>query len=120
MFIDFILNRIPIRLLHFYHLSIFGAVYTIFSLVLHWTGFNSAIYPVLDWANRTGFAIGLCLIIIFVVCPIVHFILYGIYKLKILIYNKLTDDPITPALTSTNLPSQPPAEVHNPVYEPDS
>ena len=89
MFIDFALNSIPIRLLHFYHLSIFGVVYTFFSLILHWTGYNSAIYPVLDWANRTGFALALTLIIIFVVSPMVHSAIYGLYKLKDLIYLKI-------------------------------
>ena len=90
MFIDFVFNKIPIRLLHFFLLSFLAVVYTVFSLILHWTGYNSAIYPVLDWTNRSGFALALTLIIIFVVSPIVHGAIYGLYKLKELIYIKVT------------------------------
>ena len=88
MLIDLFLCDIPFRLLHFYHVSISGAVYGLFSLILHWTGYNSAIYGVLDWASGTGLAIGLVLGSIFVAVPITHCIGFGLYHLRRFIAQK--------------------------------
>jgi len=84
MVLDLFISNIPIRILHFYHASLGGVVYTIFSLILHWAGYTSdrPIYPILDWSGRTGLAIGLALITIIIALPIAHLIGFGLYNLR--------------------------------------
>ena len=86
--VDLFVCDIPFRLLHFYHTSIGAVVYIVFSLILHGTGYTSAIYPVLDWANRTGLAIGLAFGTVFVAVPIAHSIGFGLYHLRWFIARK--------------------------------
>ena len=93
MLVDLFLCDIPFRLLHFYHASIFGAVYGLFSLILHWAGYNSAIYPVLNWATGTGFAIGVVFGAVFVVAPLTHCIGFGLYHLRRFIAKKCLTNP---------------------------
>ena len=89
MILDLSISHIPIRLLHFYHVSFAGIVYTVFSLILHGTGYESSIYPnVLDWTNSSGFSIGMCFIIILVIAPVVQLIAYGLYQLRSFIGRK--------------------------------
>ena len=91
--IDLLICKIPIRILHFYHLCLCAVVYTIFSLILHGAGYESRIYPVLDWANRVEFSIGIVLIMILVAAPIAHMLVFGIYKLRVFIASKCITQP---------------------------
>ena len=91
--IDLLICKIPIRVLHFYHLCLFALVYTIFSLILHGAGYESRIYPVLDWVNSAGSSIGIALIMILVAAPIAHMLVFGIYKLRVFIASKCITQP---------------------------
>ena len=82
MLADLFVCAIPFRLLHFYHVALCALAYTVFSLILHGVGFESAIYSVLDWVGRPGFSIGLVLISIFVGSPLSHLIGFGLYHLR--------------------------------------
>jgi len=96
MLLELFVNRIPIRILHFYNLFFFSIIYVVFSLILHATGFSSAIYPILDWEQNWRLALGLALFIILLVSPVVHFTVYGLYVIrKILAFrlNKTSNSP---------------------------
>ena len=89
MIIDLSINRISVKLFHFYHLMLFAVVFVSFSLILHGTGVTSAIYPVLDWSQNWKLALGLSLGFIFIVTPIVHFVVYILYSVKMFIVRKI-------------------------------
>ena len=82
MLLELLVNRIPIRILHFYNLFFFSIIYIVFSLILHGSGFSSAIYPVLDWEQNWRLALGLALGIVLLVAPLVHLIVFGIYSVR--------------------------------------
>ena len=53
--IDFFLNRIPIRLLHFLYASFFMLAYKIFN-VIYTISSNNPVYKKADWNNKPGVA----------------------------------------------------------------
>ena len=98
MVVDLFLCDIPFRILHFFHVSLVGVAYTVFSLILHGAQYTSAIYPILNWVERVGFAVGLSLITIFIALPIVHLIGFGLYHLRSFIARQcVSKDTFTPA-----------------------
>ncbi|XP_045165334.2 protein rolling stone-like [Mercenaria mercenaria] len=85
-------SGVPKRVLHFWFSVVFGVVYALFTLFYYLAGGtnhneNPYVYPVLDW-RTPGTATLYCVIVCFVLVPIVHLILYGIHRLKILLYQK--------------------------------
>jgi hypothetical protein len=50
VFVDLLLNAIPVRLLHGIYVVIYGVIYIIFTAIFYAAGNHAAIYPaVLDW-----------------------------------------------------------------------
>jgi len=83
---DVIVTKIPIRLLHVYISMIFGSFYVIVTLLLHWTGVVSNIYPeYLDWALEPRLAVAVSLGLILAGCPLVHVFVYCVYKVRLCI-----------------------------------
>lgn len=85
-------SGMPTRFLHFHFPVLFGVSYALFSVFYHLAGGTNHnerpyIYPALDW-REPGTAALYCVIVAFIVTPIVHFILFGIHSLKVVIYNK--------------------------------
>ncbi|XP_076813642.1 protein rolling stone-like [Clavelina lepadiformis] len=113
MIIDIFLNDIPVRLLHFYHSSLFMLAYSVFSLIVHASGYTSAIYPVLDWQNNVGMAIGLCLGITFIASPVVHaLVFFTFYQLRLFIAQQtVLSTVVAPAVTLI--------EIDNPTFKKD-
>ena len=113
MIIDLFLNDIPVRLLHFYHSSLYTFVYSVFSLIVHASGYTSAIYPVLDWQNNVGMAIGLCLGITFIASPVVHaLVFFTFYQLRLFIAQQtVLSTVVAPAVTLI--------EIDNPTFKKD-
>ena len=82
--IELSVGNLPIRILHFYQPVIFGFIYLVFTLILHWAGDRSAIYAVLDWMGGPAMAAGYALGILFIAVPFFHiFFSWGFFVLRI-------------------------------------
>ena len=89
MFLEILVNGIPIRILHVLYPLIYGAVYVIFSAIYWSVDHRNVLYPgVLDW-NKPGTTIVIMLILAFVVIPLFQLLLFLAYKLKVFIYGKI-------------------------------
>ncbi len=88
-FADIILSGIPIHFYHLLYLMIFGCIYSLFS-GLYFAGTQNIIYPVLDYENHVGGAVGVCFAVIFVVIPIIYLVIFFVvYKIKMLILYRI-------------------------------
>lgn len=81
------ITGLPIHLLHFIYILLFGSTYAVFTGVhysVNGTGYDDEryIYPVLDYGSNLGSAIGTILICVLVVCPLVHLFFYLQYLLR--------------------------------------
>jgi len=86
--IDIFMVAFPTRFLHFIYTMIYGVVYTIFLLILHFTGYNSAVYPQLNFADNWEKA-ALFLVASIIVLPfLLHLIIFGLYHLRAFIARK--------------------------------
>lgn len=74
------------RYLHVLYMIPAFSLYGVLSLVLHATGVNSAIYPVLDWKNNVTSAALYTCASVFVMPFVVHAIVYGLSVLRKYIY----------------------------------
>lgn len=96
--IDIFLTDRPYRVLHFYVPIGYGLFYVIFSLI-YWgaggTGFCNEdgcvnyIYPILDWSGNPGIAV-LTVVLALIVIPIGQCVWFGLYKLRLWIFTKVT------------------------------
>lgn len=77
----------PTKLLHVYQPLIFSIAYLVLSL-LHYAAGGSAIYTVLDWDN-VSVALPTAFIVIFVLGILLHFFVFVIFKLRVLLYERL-------------------------------
>ena len=88
--IDLFMSRIPIRLLHFIYVSIFGLLYVITTLILHGVGEKSNFYEgVLDWASYPGSSAGLCIAMIIIGSPLFHSVAFLFYNVRQYLSRKL-------------------------------
>lgn len=80
-------SGVPVNFLHFIYPAIFGIVYAIFSGVYFGIS-GDIIYPVIDYENKPGSAVGTVLGVLFVFLPLVHVLFYlqHIAKFWILYY----------------------------------
>lgn len=86
--LEHVLTAIPVRLLHVIYPIIYGLIYMFFSL-FYWVADHSHVmYFILDW-NKPGPTIGYVILVGFVIMPIIHLIIYGIYRLKMFLFRKL-------------------------------
>ena len=88
------LTSIPIRLLHFIYPAAFGAGYILFTgiyFVANGTNPNGShyIYPVLDYGNNLGFAIGVDVIVLTVVLPLLHVLFFVQFMMRSALANWL-------------------------------
>nr|XP_011443096.2 protein rolling stone-like [Crassostrea gigas] len=75
----------PVRLLHVYQAVLFSVVYSVFSLVYQKAG-GGAIYTVLDWDKMPNTVL-LSLATVLVVVPMVHLVMFTIYRLRVFAWN---------------------------------
>ncbi|XP_060557401.1 protein rolling stone-like [Ruditapes philippinarum] len=92
VFLNISVTGMPKRVLHFWFSVIFGMVYALFTVFYHLAGGTNHngspyVYSPLDW-SKPGTAFLYCAIVCFILVPVVHLILYGIHRLKLLIYEK--------------------------------
>ncbi|ESP04551.1 hypothetical protein LOTGIDRAFT_237304 [Lottia gigantea] len=84
VFLEQCLSPIPIRLLHIIYPILYGLIYVIFS-----AAYDKTIYSILDW-SKPGTAMMYVSIIAFVAYPLIQFLFFGIYHLKVFIYKRYT------------------------------
>ncbi|XP_074654578.1 protein rolling stone-like, partial [Tubulanus polymorphus] len=88
VFLEILLAAYPVRLLHFIYPVSYGLIYVMFSAIF-WSfdPERNVLYPgVLDWNNpktTTGMVVGIAVFMI-----VLHLILYGIFRLKVFLYNR--------------------------------
>jgi hypothetical protein len=86
--IELWITRLPIRVYHVIYIMCGSCVYLLFTgLYFAGGGGNpydngTYIYPVLDYGNDPGLAVGLGISSIFVLAPLVHLMFYGVYILR--------------------------------------
>lgn len=100
MLIDLFVIAVPVRLYHFVYMSLYALTYTIFSLILFGTGYNTAIYGPLDWEMGPGLAAGLAIGLILLGSLIAHTIMYGLYRLRVLLASKCATQSVDHAQPS--------------------
>lgn len=83
-----IASRKPIKLQHVYMPVLFSLCYMIFT-VIYFAATKIKVYPILDW-DQPGKAIKWVVLYTFVCVPIVHLLLFGLYRLKLYIKDKLS------------------------------
>lgn len=86
-FLETWISGVPVRLLHFIYPVTFGAGYIVFTGIYYAAnGTNPngshSIYPVLDYENKLGFAVGVDLITVFVLAPLLHMLLFAQFLVK--------------------------------------
>ncbi|XP_021364865.1 protein rolling stone-like isoform X2 [Mizuhopecten yessoensis] len=79
----------PIKFQHFYQPAIYNLVYIIFNSVYTLIS-GDAVYAFLDWGERPVPALVLSLMYVFVCCPVIHLLLYGLYRLRLRIARSCT------------------------------
>lgn len=90
VFVDLLLNAIPVRLLHGIYVVIYGVIYVIFTAIFYGAGNHAAIYPgVLDW-GMPGRTIGIVLGVAILGVTIIQFLLFCVHKIKLKIYHTIT------------------------------
>jgi len=86
--LDIFIVAIPIRILHFFHTLPIAAAYLTMSVIYNFhTG--KAIYPILDWKNNPQEASIYACAVVFAVIPLLHFVLYGLYRARMMLYSHL-------------------------------
>lgn len=90
--IDNAVSARPTRLLHCVYAVAYGLAYTVFSLIYWGVDNSNVIYSILDW-NSPGLAVGIVLGLALVVVPLLSFFLFGIYRLRLLVYEKIYGEP---------------------------
>lgn len=68
-FINVFLDQLPVEILHFLYVSVFLLAYSFFTLILHWTGIESAVYgSISDWRTQVPYKV-LAVFLLCFVCP---------------------------------------------------
>ena len=89
--IDICLSGIPARLLHMYQPIIYGAIYTVFT-VIYWAagGTNERnhpyIYSLIDYNTNATRAVLIMVGTVFIVAPVLHLVVFSLIKLKEFVY----------------------------------
>lgn len=99
--LDAFIIGIPVRILHVYQAAIFGALYIAFSAI-YWAagGTNRSggpyIYSLLDYGKTPALSAGIGVGTILIVVPLLHLIVFGIYKLRVFLYGKCAREKVSP------------------------
>ena len=81
-FLDFWISGVPVNLLHIIYLVTYGAVYTVMTGI-YFAASNESVYPVLDYDEEAGPAVGLIFATIFLILPILHSFFFFMYLGKV-------------------------------------
>lgn len=83
--LEFTISAFPVRLLHVVYVMCYGLAYVIFSVIYWAVDHSNVMYPgVLDWNSPKTTAV-VIVILTFVGIPLLQFILFGIYQLRLYI-----------------------------------
>ena len=85
---DIFMVAYPTRWLHFIYTVLFGILYLIFLLILHFTGYNSAVYSQLNFRDAPGVAAGWTLAAVLLLPIVLHSVVFGFYRLRVFIARK--------------------------------
>ena len=85
--IDVFISGIPVRILHFIYGAIFTTAYSTFTGIYFAAGGTNAngdpyIYAVLDYGSNPGSAAGWVLVVVLVIVPVVHLLLFGLHTAR--------------------------------------
>jgi hypothetical protein len=82
-------GKLPVRILHWVYMMIFSIIYAVFTII-YWAagGVNGRgdpfIYRILDYENgKPGSIAAVLLCSVFIVAPLVQFILYGLHRIRL-------------------------------------
>lgn len=94
VFLDLAITAQPVRFYHVYQPILYTLVYGLFYIVYWAAGGvdpqgHHYIYKVLDWGRRPGPATGLALGLVFLAVPLIHLLVFGLYKLRLFIYHRV-------------------------------
>ncbi|XP_061187087.1 uncharacterized protein LOC133195246 [Saccostrea echinata] len=81
------------RILHAYQPMAYLFLYILFNLIYSAASGN-AIYPTMDWAKTPGYGILWLLCILLLIAPLIHLLVYGIYRLREFIVEKCKKDDV--------------------------
>ncbi len=73
--VDLWVSGLPVNILHFIWIIIYGAIYGIFTGI-YFVISGDIVYPVLDYENGIGLAVGLVVGVILVFFPLVHIMVF--------------------------------------------
>ena len=76
--VDVWVTGLPVNLVHFIYLTIFSTIYSMFAGV-YYIASENIIYAPLNYKDNAGGAVGLCLLVSFLVLPLLHSAVYVIY-----------------------------------------
>ncbi|CAG2205088.1 unnamed protein product [Mytilus edulis] len=85
--LNFFVCAKPVRILHFVYPSIYGIIYSVFSVVDQLVLGNPPAYSFIDW-TKPETAVIYCVVLVFVGVPIIHVTFFGLYKLRTFIKEK--------------------------------
>ena len=85
--IDVVFSGVPVRILHFIYPAMFATAYAVFTGIYFAAGGthpngNPYIYPVIDYGNRPGLAVGLVVAVVLVMIPIINLMIFGLYSVR--------------------------------------
>lgn len=89
LIIDLFIVAFPVRVLHLVYVLGLWALYLLFTLILHWTGVASQLYPVIKWDTepRKAAIFGVCAVVLG--SSIMHSFAYAIYLCRRKLARKL-------------------------------
>ena len=79
--VDLWVTGTPTNTLHVIYPMVFGAVYCVFTGIYFVATDGRIIYPILDYDSNLGLALGVVLVVIFIVFPIFHLIIFYLQHL---------------------------------------
>ena len=94
MLLEFFADSIPVRIVHVLYVMAFSIIYCLFTVIFWAAGGEDAdghpyIYKVLDYENGEPALVSLVLLgIVFIVSPILQFVLFGLYQLRCFLHRK--------------------------------
>lgn len=90
VFIELLVTKIPVRVLHFYPVTAYCLLYICFTYIFYQSGGSAEIYEILSWKNDPKLALIASLLGCFVFVPLVHFFFtYLIFRFRIYLGNFL-------------------------------
>ena len=90
---DIFITGMPLRLMHVYHGILYAMLYIIFTVIYDVSGGTNSfdapfIYDVLNWTENPGVSLAYGLGVAVVGIPIIWLLLYGLYRLRVYLFNK--------------------------------